>query len=88
LKVLDFSKEIIFLIDTGADVTCISIQCIPGKFRNKIIPSDKIIFGPDGRKLSVAGYFNLKIKKDDSISQSKVYVLYELNTICSVNRKF
>jgi len=41
--VKEFAKQIDFIIDTGANVTCIFADSIPSKLRDKLEKTDKII---------------------------------------------
>lgn len=45
----EFVKQIDFVIDTGADVSCISSIDIPDCYRNKIVRSNRSILGLTGR---------------------------------------
>jgi len=78
LHVSPFPEKIKFLIDTGADVTCISEKCIPNNLRNKINPLDRNICGPDNQKLLAKEFLNVKIAKDSKIVKSKIYVIRNL----------
>lgn len=49
--VTEFSKQLHFIVDTGADITCISDESVPKSCRNKICRTEKIISGPDGKKI-------------------------------------
>ncbi|XP_018403211.1 PREDICTED: uncharacterized protein LOC108780116 [Cyphomyrmex costatus] len=71
----EFAKPLHFIIDTGADITCVSEKCIPGKNREKLLRSDKIISGPDGRKLPVIGYLYVTLEREKVTAQSKIYVI-------------
>jgi len=73
--VREFSQQINFIIDTGADVTCISTDTVPEKLKDKINKTDRIILGPDGKRLSVAGYIQLNLKKENISTSTKTYVL-------------
>lgn len=76
--VRELSRKVNFIIDTGADVTCISANSIPSRLKDKIYVTDRIIVGPDGKKLSVIGYLQLNLEKGNTIVASKVYVLDSL----------
>lgn len=71
--VSEFSKSLHFIVDTGADITCISDECIPNEIRSKICKTHKIISGPDGKKLPVMGFFyvNCKIDREKKRDSSK-----------------
>lgn len=53
-----------FLIDTGADVTCIPYSLVPQNLKEFIVPTSKIITGPAGFKLRVAGIVASKLSCD------------------------
>lgn len=73
--VKEFSRQVDFIIDIGADVTCISTNSIPDKLKKEISKTSRIIIGPDGRKLSVEGSVHINIEKRSTSVRSKVYVL-------------
>ena len=75
VNVMDFSESVEFLVDTGADVTCISQKCIPKNFENKISPTRKIILGPDGKQLNVVGVINVSFSRNSKIVKGNMYVL-------------
>lgn len=78
LRALTFRNNIEFLIDTGADISCCSIDVVPPKFQTKLNPVDKLIYGPDGGKLTAFGYLNVKLERKNKIIYSKIYVLRDL----------
>lgn len=53
IYVYELVKIFNFVIDSGADVTCISLDDVPENYRNKIRPSKKAILGPDGKRLAL-----------------------------------
>lgn len=53
--VKEFDTEIEFAVDTGADVTCIPSSKVLECCGKEIRKSDKVILGPDGKKLPVVG---------------------------------
>ena len=75
VEIVEFGERTKFLIDTGADVSCISEKQVPMNFKNKIQRSDKIIYGPDGKKLPLKGYISVNIAKESQHISSKLYVL-------------
>lgn len=79
LKILDFSREIDFIIDTGADITCVHPSCVPKRFTEKMLPSDRIIVGPDKKEMSTLGVLNVKLGKDNRKCCAKLYVVRDLS---------
>lgn len=73
--VSEFSKSLHFIVDTGADITCISDECIPYEIRSKICKTHKIISGPDGKKLPVMGFFYVRLIGKRKEIQAKTYVI-------------
>jgi len=55
----ELSKSLQFIVDTGADITCVSDECIPEKNKNELLKTDKIISGPDGKRIPVIGYLRV-----------------------------
>ncbi|KAG5887148.1 hypothetical protein JTB14_024257 [Gonioctena quinquepunctata] len=53
--VSEINKNIEFLIDSGADITCVSKEIFDVSFLNQLQVSDKIVTGPSGVKLKVLG---------------------------------
>ena len=75
-KILVDKKEIIFKIDTGAEVTVISedVLSLIGK-RNELRETSRVLCGPDKRVLPVVGQVTVQLEyKEYSIVQT-VYVL-------------
>lgn len=67
-------------VDTGADVTAIPETTYKGILRStpKLCKPDRILRGPDGKKLSVLGRFNSRMSTKaqlDCSSQQEVYVI-------------
>lgn len=42
-----------FLVDTGADIVCISLKDLPGSMLSQIQKTNESIRGPDGSRLDV-----------------------------------
>jgi len=74
----ELSKSLQFIVDTGADITCVSDECIPKKNRSKLLKTDKIISGPDGKKIPVIGYLRVILVGRKLKAQSKIYVIHGL----------
>ena len=73
--ITEFEREISFIIDTGADISCISEKCIPISYRNKIVKvTDKMVYGPDDKELSLIGFLNLNLKYKNFTAIAKIYV--------------
>jgi len=45
VNIAQFDKEMNFLVDTGADISCISLKNVPDKYKSKIKQTDKLIYG-------------------------------------------
>lgn len=78
-EVFDFREFVDFNIDTQADVTCVPFNKIAPEYLSKIQRPDKVIYGADGRRLSVAGFLNLKLKERNLTVKVKVYVVRGLD---------
>lgn len=78
LRVREFTRELTFVVDSGADVTCVSPDDLPRTFRNNIKRSGKIIVGPDGKKLSVLGYVEVHLYNKRKTSRARLYVIENL----------
>ncbi|XP_011145827.2 uncharacterized protein K02A2.6-like [Harpegnathos saltator] len=74
----ELSRTLDFIVDTGADITCISDKCIPRESKNRICKSDKIISGPDGKRLPVVGFMNVTLRGKQLNIQTKVFVILGL----------
>lgn len=72
IQELNFKSD--FVIDTGADRSCISHNCVLNYYCNKIVKSSKGILGPDGRKLSVMGFIEVTLGYKRCETKAKVYV--------------
>lgn len=86
LRVPEFSRDINFIIDTGADISCIAKSEVPTEFINKIQKTDKVALGPDGKKLTELGFLKLYLRRKMKIS-SIVYVFEKLKQNLLENRK-
>lgn len=65
-----------FKIDTGADVNIISDKIYNNKFSHKLLlPSTKVIKGPDQKPLPILGFIKCLISKGDRSVHADVYVL-------------
>ena len=78
LKLSEHGESVKFLVDTGADISCISEKTLPDDLKNKIRAFDKIIYGPDGKRFSVAGYIIVQIVRKKITVKAKFYVLRDL----------
>ena len=68
-------KNVMFKVDTGADVDVISGELYRELFAHKILlPSTKVLRGPDKKSLHVLGYFKAKLKKAHTIS-SDIFII-------------
>lgn len=83
----EFSKSLRFIVDTGADITCISKDCIPKEQKNRILKTEKIVSGLNGKKLPVIGYLHVKLLRRKLNVQAKVYIIQRLRQNLWANRK-
>ncbi|XP_026825789.1 uncharacterized protein K02A2.6-like [Ooceraea biroi] len=68
-------KPLCFIVDTGADITCVSDECIPQVCKKSIRKSGKIILGPDGKKLPLMGCLFITLVQGARKIQATVYVI-------------
>ena len=78
MYVHELAKSYKFVIDSGADVTCIPLEDVRENYRNKIRPSKKAILGPDGKRLALLSYIDSKIKTKVGEAKAKIYVIKNL----------
>ncbi|XP_029163411.1 uncharacterized protein K02A2.6-like [Nylanderia fulva] len=64
-----------FIVDSGADVTCISLKAVPEWYRNRIRSSRKIVLGTDGKRLSLLDYIDVNIVWKKQSVKARIYVL-------------
>lgn len=81
IEVMDFSNTVNFRIDTGFNVTYISIRDVHAQFKKRIVSTDAIIIGPDPHRLKVDGYINLKLKIGELINETKFYISKDQHTL-------
>lgn len=72
-------RHIEFLIDTGADVTCIRASDVPVAFGKRIKPTNARVTGPDGVKLQLLGNLSVKAKIRGVTKEMSLYVIRDLN---------
>lgn len=80
LKVGNLKTLVSFLVDTGADITCIPLYILNNQLKSSIKSCSEIISGPDGKNLCVIGKLNLNLyysvnKKSCDVD---VYVIKDL----------
>ncbi|XP_036329901.1 uncharacterized protein K02A2.6-like [Rhagoletis pomonella] len=76
VNVLINKVEMNFMVDTGSPVDVISHEIFKNKFRNtKLNRANRIITGPDGRKLNVVGKFEANLKFNGTEITNEVYVI-------------
>jgi len=78
VNIAQFEKEMDFLVDTGADISCISLKNVPDKYKSKIKQTDKLIYGASGKKLKTVGYLKVDLIKNKSKTNAKIYILNRL----------
>ena len=77
IKNKTFSKKINFLLDTGADVTCIS-EADYNKKMGHLLPEKAMTTGPAGESLQVVGKFSANLNFVQTSVKSDVYVIANL----------
>ncbi|KAG5891236.1 hypothetical protein JTB14_004351 [Gonioctena quinquepunctata] len=71
-------KNIEFLIDSGADITCVPKEIFDVSFLNQLQVSDKIVTGPSGVKLKVLGTLPVKLSFQTHHFDTDIYVMEKL----------
>ncbi|KAJ8889693.1 hypothetical protein PR048_009194 [Dryococelus australis] len=85
VKIVDFEKSVNFLIDTGADVSCVPTSVVPEKMLPIAKKTEEPISGPDGYHLKVIGFLGLILETKDKQTCSKVYkLLYWEDSVCRI----
>lgn len=79
IHVSKLKKNLNFLIDTGADITCIPMNVLDRKIIKSLSFSNKHVTGPSGIKLNIVGTFTAVLSYLDRQFQTEVYVIKELN---------
>lgn len=75
-KVVIDDTSIDFKIDSGAEVTVIPKNTYDSKLKHiKLFNSKKVICGPDGGNLNLAGVLHVDLKNKNLIFKDKVYVV-------------
>lgn len=67
-----------FLVDSGADVSCVSYSSVPKEFRNKILKCSEFLGGPDNSRLKVIGKVELNLYYKGICYRDFVYVIENL----------
>ncbi|KAJ8869838.1 hypothetical protein PR048_028847 [Dryococelus australis] len=52
VKIIDFEKYVNFIIETGADVSCVPTSVVPEQMLQIVKKMEKPILGPDGCRLN------------------------------------
>jgi len=68
-----------FQIDTGAEVTVISLDTYKAIGSPPLVPSSKTLRGPSGKILPVMGKFESNLRSDSHVVQQDVYVAKRLH---------
>ncbi|KAG5890836.1 hypothetical protein JTB14_016214 [Gonioctena quinquepunctata] len=76
--VSEIIKNIEFLIDSGADITCVPKEIFDVSFLNQLQVSDKIVTGPSGVKLKVLGTLPVKLSFQTHHFDADIYVMEKL----------
>ena len=67
-------------LDTGAEVPAISTETYKTLCKPRLIPPNKLLYGPSRQPLDVAGQFQAEITYKDKREQEPVYVVKGLKT--------
>ncbi|KAG5883819.1 hypothetical protein JTB14_036936 [Gonioctena quinquepunctata] len=76
--VSEINKNIGFLIDSGADITCVPQEIFDVSFLNQLQVSDKIVTGPSGVKLEVLGTLPVRLSFQTHHFDTDIYVMEKL----------
>lgn len=77
INIKQVSNRVLFLVDTGADVTCIPDKVIENT-NLKYVPTKEVISGPDGRKLEIKGKTNLVLEYCNKYHKANCFVIRNL----------
>ncbi|KAJ8932068.1 hypothetical protein NQ314_014968 [Rhamnusium bicolor] len=78
LKILELHKQINFMIDSGADITCIPIKSLDVNIIQNLVQTDRLITGPSGKALKVVGILHATLCNFNKIVKTDIYVIEEL----------
>lgn len=78
LKVEGFNNDVKFLIDSGANITCLSEGMLPTHLVNQVRKCNEIISGSDGKRLNIVGKLKLKLTYSNNEMVCDVYILKNL----------
>lgn len=78
LENVTFGNKTNFVIDTGADITCIPLSHVPKQFRREICKTMLCVYGPNEQPLSVVGSINVKVKFQNKTFTMTAYVIKNL----------
>ncbi|KAK9692491.1 Retroviral aspartyl protease [Popillia japonica] len=67
-----------FLVDTGADIVCISLKDLPGSMLSQIQKTNESIRGPDGSRLDVLGKIGVTLSHEIRSFNTHIYVIRNL----------
>uniref|UniRef100_A0A3B3C9Q2 Gypsy retrotransposon integrase-like protein 1 n=1 Tax=Oryzias melastigma TaxID=30732 RepID=A0A3B3C9Q2_ORYME len=73
-------KNVIFKLDTGADVTVIPAATYSKDLHGQLAKAEKALCGPGGEALKVKGQFDAVMKYKDRTTTQPVYVIQRLST--------
>jgi len=65
-------------VNTGADISCMSLKNVPNKYKNRIKQTDKMIYGASGKRLETISYLKVDLIKNESKINAKIYTLNRL----------
>lgn len=74
----ELRKSVKFLVDTGADISCIPKDMLSYKIYEQVKPSDKMITGPSGIKLKNLGTLTVTLHFRQKSFNTDLYVIDKL----------
>ena len=78
VKVKVDRKEVIFKLDTGADVTVMPAAEFHDQL-NRLTPATKKLYGAGNRELKVLGKYTAKLSRRDTSTTEEIYVVEDLH---------
>lgn len=78
LEVLEINKKFNFMIDSGADITCIPVKLLSEDVLQSLSRTSKIISGPSGENLNVLGMLKATLSFSNRRFCTDIYVIEQL----------
>lgn len=77
LRVKSSPNNIEFVIDTGAQVTCMSKRCVFQMLINRVVPSDRVLVDLDKNVIKTVDMLTVEWTYASHLEQIKVYILHD-----------